>query len=171
MIYFQSNMNKKIILSIIILSFILPAIIGCGTVRSSKKQEIQILKSRITQLESEISLRDKRQKETERLLETETQKRRQLEEGLTSQKTPPNASRMLSDKIKIKDIEEDAEKKSVSRIQLALKNAGFDPGKIDGKLGPRTERAIIAFQKANDLVPDGIVGRKTWAKLKVYSKW
>ena len=47
-------------------------------------------------------------------------------------------------------------------IQAALKNAGFDPGKIDGKMGPRTRQAIKDFQKSKGLVPDGVVGPKTW---------
>lgn len=32
----------------------------------------------------------------------------------------------------------------------------------DGLFGSRTERAVIAFQKAHKLVPDGIVGPYTW---------
>ena len=36
----------------------------------------------------------------------------------------------------------------------------------DGVFGPITEEAVIEFQKANGLTPDGIVGDNTWAKLK-----
>lgn len=36
----------------------------------------------------------------------------------------------------------------------------------DGIFGPLTEEAVKEFQKANGLTPDGIVGDKTWAKLK-----
>lgn len=50
-------------------------------------------------------------------------------------------------------------------IQTALKNAGFDPGSLDGKIGPRTRQAIKDFQKSKGLVPDGVVGPKTWASL------
>ena len=53
-------------------------------------------------------------------------------------------------------------------IQTALKNAGFDPGAIDGKMGPSTRQAIKEFQKTKDLTPDGVVGSKTWAKLSIY---
>lgn len=54
---------------------------------------------------------------------------------------------------------------SVKAYQQALKNAGFDPGPIDGIKGPKTIAAIKAFQKAKGLVVDGIVGPKTTAAL------
>lgn len=54
---------------------------------------------------------------------------------------------------------------SVKAIQQALKNAGFDPGPIDGIKGTKTIAAIKAFQKSKGLVVDGIVGPKTTAAL------
>lgn len=50
-------------------------------------------------------------------------------------------------------------------LQKALKNAGFNPGKVDGKIGPNTVKAIKQFQTAEGLSADGVVGRRTWAKL------
>ena len=50
-------------------------------------------------------------------------------------------------------------------IQTALKNAGLYTGEIDGKIGPKTKRAIEAFQKENGLKADGKVGSKTWEAL------
>jgi len=47
-------------------------------------------------------------------------------------------------------------------IQTALKNAGFYTGNIDGKIGPKSKKAIEDFQKANGLKVDGKVGPKTW---------
>jgi len=59
-------------------------------------------------------------------------------------------------------------KPATKEIQTALKNAGFDPGSIDGRMGPRTRQAIKDFQKSKGLVPDGVVGPKTWASLGKY---
>ena len=53
-------------------------------------------------------------------------------------------------------------------IQTALKNAGFYTGNIDGKIRPRTKKAIEDFHKANGLKVDGKVGPKTWELLKVH---
>ena len=56
----------------------------------------------------------------------------------------------------------------INDIQKALKNAGFNPGPIDGRMGPKTKKAISDFQRENNLTVDGIVGKKTWAKLNPY---
>lgn len=56
----------------------------------------------------------------------------------------------------------------VREIQRALKLAGFNPGPIDGKLGPRTRGAIKDFQTAKGLAADGKVGPNTWRKLELY---
>lgn len=56
---------------------------------------------------------------------------------------------------------------SVRELQQLLKNAGFDPGPIDGIFGSRTQAAVIAFQKEMHLVADGIVGVRTWTALGV----
>jgi hypothetical protein len=50
-------------------------------------------------------------------------------------------------------------------VQTKLKDNGYYTGKIDGKIGPITLEAIRHFQEDNGLEPDGIVGKKTKAKL------
>jgi len=54
---------------------------------------------------------------------------------------------------------------NVKLVQKILKQEGYNPGKIDGKLGPRTKRAVVKFQKSNDLKGDGKVGYKTLTKM------
>lgn len=51
---------------------------------------------------------------------------------------------------------------NVSKLQTELTNRGYNVGKIDGKFGQKTLSGVIAFQKDNGLVVDGIVGQKTW---------
>lgn len=53
----------------------------------------------------------------------------------------------------------------IAGIQQRLFNLGFDPGPIDGILGPLTKAGVTAFQKDNELQVDGIAGRITKAKL------
>ncbi|MCL6271684.1 TIGR02594 family protein [Sansalvadorimonas sp. 2012CJ34-2] len=54
---------------------------------------------------------------------------------------------------------------NIKDIQQALQSAGFDPGPIDGIRGRKTILAIKAFQQANNLISDGLVGPKTRAVL------
>ena len=42
---------------------------------------------------------------------------------------------------------------------------------VDGNFGGKTEKSVIAFQKAKGLNPDGIVGPNTWKILKDYSTY
>ncbi len=67
-----------------------------------------------------------------------------------------------------KDVTAQKNSYRLTDIQKALTNAGFNIGPIDGKLGPKTKKAIQAFQKKYNLTIDGIVGAKTWEKLKIY---
>lgn len=59
-------------------------------------------------------------------------------------------------------------KPSIKDIQTALKNAGCYTGKVDGKSGPLTKKAVEVFQTANNLKADGKVGPKTWETLSKY---
>jgi peptidoglycan hydrolase-like protein with peptidoglycan-binding domain len=59
-------------------------------------------------------------------------------------------------------------KPTAVEIQTALKNAGYYTEGIDGKLGPKTKKAIEEFQKANALKVDGKIGPKTWSVLSKY---
>lgn len=51
------------------------------------------------------------------------------------------------------------------KLQELLNALGYDCGSVDGIFGSKTKAAVLAFQKANGLGVDGIVGPLTWAKL------
>jgi hypothetical protein len=57
---------------------------------------------------------------------------------------------------------------TLKEIQSALISLGFAPGKVDGILGPKTVKAVRAFQtKSKALKVDGIPGPKTTAALRM----
>ncbi|MCX7661095.1 MAG: peptidoglycan-binding protein [Candidatus Omnitrophica bacterium] len=121
-------------------------IVGCARL-SKKDLEIQNLKNQISNLE--IQLKEKEQ---------EIQ---QLRSALDQERYTPSRKIVLY---------ETKQRPTIKQIQIALKNAGFDPGPIDGKMGTKTRQAIKSFQKANGLNPDGKVGKRTWMVLKKYLK-
>jgi len=55
----------------------------------------------------------------------------------------------------------------VMGMQQALKDKGFDPGPIDGTLGPRTTSALKEYQKSENVTITGKMDRDTAAKLGV----
>jgi lysozyme len=54
---------------------------------------------------------------------------------------------------------------AVVTLQDDLTSKGFSPGASDGDFGPHTLAEVKAFQSANSLTVDGIVGPLTWAAL------
>ena len=54
----------------------------------------------------------------------------------------------------------------VEILQRELNGLGYTVGAIDGTYGPATVSAVKAFQQANGLTPDGVVGSKTLAALR-----
>lgn len=55
------------------------------------------------------------------------------------------------------------------RMNRWLVSQGRQPLVVDNIFGSRTRAAVIDFQRANSLVPDGIVGPRTWGVLR--SNW
>jgi peptidoglycan hydrolase-like protein with peptidoglycan-binding domain len=54
---------------------------------------------------------------------------------------------------------------AVRVLQKVLATHGFEPSSQEGLFCTKTERAVLAFQRAKGLEADGIVGPKTWSAL------
>ena len=54
---------------------------------------------------------------------------------------------------------------AVEQLQSALSSLGYTAGTIAGVFGASTERALVAFQTAHHLSPDGVLGPATRAAL------
>ena len=53
----------------------------------------------------------------------------------------------------------------ILEAQSLLRQKGFDAGDIDGIIGPRTRRAVIAFQRQQGLEPNGQIDARTASAL------
>jgi len=127
------------------------ALTGCatkGTVRQ-KDMEIQGLKNQVTVLETQIQNKEQEINGLKEALNT-----RQAEEAKVESEAKENA--VVKAHTSVKD------------LQMALQNAGYKPGKIDGRMGTQTRDALKAFQKAHDLKANGRANKKTWALLGKY---
>ena len=54
---------------------------------------------------------------------------------------------------------------TITKVQKALKEKGFDPGPIDGLMGPRTSKALRDFQIQNDIQVTGKINKGTLDRL------
>ena len=131
---------------------------GCATTTMNKNDtEIQSLKSQITALQSDLQSKDDEIAALrESLSKTTEEKYASLNE--TKSESVVSVPRETVPETKVHF--------TVRQLQTALKNAGYDPGTIDGKMGKQTREAIKAFQKANGLSADGVVGKLTWSLLR-----
>ncbi len=55
---------------------------------------------------------------------------------------------------------------TVLYVQTALAERGQDPGALDGLMGPGTRGALIAWQRAFGLTPDGVIGPRVLTALR-----
>jgi len=141
-------MRKKILVAMGL--FYALSFYGCVTAPRKDDLELQALKNQIVVLETQLQAKE------QEILELQDDVARAGEEKARfAQKSFQSASRSPI-------------VPSVKEIQTALKNAGFNPGIIDGKMGSKTRNAIRSFQKANHLAVNGKVGKKTWQALKSY---
>jgi len=119
---------------------------GCATAKkSATSSQVEEFNGKISDLEKQLQEKDS--------------EIRDLEERL---------SRIQSTEEMVNVSEVDISSATPMRIQTALKNAGFYAEALDGKLGKKTKEAIKAFQRANNLKADGVVGKQTWSKLQKF---
>ncbi len=57
-------------------------------------------------------------------------------------------------------------KDRIKALQQALLDHGFNPGKVDGIFGLGTQAAVLAFQRSEGLLADGVAGVRTLAALQ-----
>ena len=144
-------MSRKAVGFLILFIFLI-SLTGCATGRKQKDLENQGLKNQISALEAQIQARDEEISDLQDTLAKATEEKTELTKVASKKKI----------------IGEIKSRPSVKQVQIALQNAGYNPGSIDGRKGKQTRNAIKAFQKANNLKADGKVGKRTWVLLKEY---
>ncbi len=131
---------------------------GCQTTQGHK-QQVDSLSSQVQTLENALEEKDKEinslKDQVDELSQQVGSKNKAVSAGSLS---TDNKDHIGIIRVPVK----------VTDVQSALKSAGYYTGNIDGKIGPNTISAIAAFQKANNLKGDSIVGAKTWEVLKTY---
>lgn len=146
------KMNKRFWLVFLVVLAVLPmAIVGCkGKVEKPQEMPPAMMETQETTTPAA----------TENLAVTEPA------QSVATETIPPTAAPEIAAKPATGVVRETGSRSK--DIQKALKNAGFYAGTVDGKIGPKTKRAIEEFQKAKGLKADGKVGPKTWAELEKY---
>lgn len=148
----------------------LTILIGCATSGRKYELELQQCQQRVISLNQELKDKERELANLRYSLESSEKDR------------SPRTSTMPAPKKTVPKIysgqREDMDSKAPDRnyssaptnnqIQKALKNAGYYKGSVDGKIGVKTQEAIMRFQKDNGLQADGKVGQKTWSELKEY---
>ncbi|MEE9326202.1 MAG: peptidoglycan-binding domain-containing protein [Cocleimonas sp.] len=85
-------------------------------------------------------------------------------EKVKKQTPEPVAKKDAKEKKADKPTKTTMKKNIVFGIQAALKSKGYNPGKVDGKMGPNTAAALKAFQSSRGL-PVGVLSKDTFRAL------
>ena len=145
-------LKKALVFSLLIVFLV--SLSGCATARKKTDLEIQGLRNQISVLETQIQSKD--------------EEINSLKESLARAQETQQQEVVRKKVSKKKIIGEVKSRPNVKQIQIALENAGYNPGATDGKMGKQTRDAINAFQRAHGLVGDGKVGKQTWNLLRGY---
>ncbi|MGE0267047.1 MAG: peptidoglycan-binding protein [Candidatus Omnitrophota bacterium] len=146
----------------------LTILIGCATSGRKYELELQQCQQRVISLNQE--LKDKERELASLRYTLENSEKESFPRTTTApvKKSPaPKVYPSQRDDMDTRPAEKSySSVPSTNQIQRALKNAGYYNGPVDGKIGVKTQEAIIRFQKDNGLKADGKVGQKTWSELK-----
>lgn len=155
-------------LNLSMVSLVLIFLSGCVTAPvKPDESQIRALENQVSSLEAEVLKRDSEIINLSRALDKERQERGRLLEAISKQeKEVENLTETIQQQKK--KSRGKTYYTSIMKMQTALRNAGFEPGIIDGKMGPRTRDALREFQKAHGLPADGRLDRQTWDLLQQY---
>ncbi len=96
------------------------------------------------------------------------------EKAVDAKETIKETTAAVKDKVKAKMSRHDKDRPmaamDVRQAQSSLKAKGFDPGPIDGVLGPRTRLAFQDFQRSEGLTISGQLDAETSARLSSMSR-
>ena len=128
---------------------------GCASTQKTTMEQLQM---RVGELERQLAEKDDEIADLQDDLDRANNEAKQQDMVVDEEST----------KISSKDSKTIRVGVSAGQVQIALKKAGYYNGAIDSKIGGNTKRAIMKFQKDNGLHADGVIGRRTWEKLKTY---
>ena len=149
-------MHYKVV-SLLVAGALAVTVAGCATAHKKENPEVADLKNQISTLETQLQTKD----EEVRLLQEQVNAAGGSGSSVERSGEFPAQSK-TSGQVSMRF--------TTKQVQTALKNAGYEPGLLDGRMGKQTRDAIKAFQKANGLAADGRVGKKTWSLLSSYLK-
>lgn len=150
-------MSRKLTLAGILLFFMI-CTGGCASTATKTGNEIQ-LQSQVEQLKNEVAA-------LEAQIRSQRQEFNNLNAEFSSVKKKKQA--LAFELARKKIIGEVQTRPNTQQIKVALINAGYNPGPISMNMDKETVDAIKSFQKDNNLVADGVMGKKTWPILKRY---
>ena len=81
------------------------------------------------------------------------------------EEAPATAAPFSGVSVNLNVLQKGSECEQVKSLQRMLSAMGYYKSSFDGKFGSLTDAAVKAYQRANGLTQDGIVGQKTWNKL------
>lgn len=150
-------MNNVRRISLLVLFLSLP-LLFTACARSGSNRQIDSLQAQIGVLTDEVVRIDEGLQDTRAALQMQESRQYEIYSKMDTVKQSSSAMYRTPSGFEIPALS----------LQEALKNAGYYKGTLDGKIGSGTREAIKNFQRDNGLKVDGVCGRNTWERLKVY---